>query len=122
VVLAGTPYHGSSVACALERDVLGAHILVGHSMREWLHDIPPSSFDGREIGVIAGSLSVGLGRLVAPGLPRPNDGVVTVTETGLPAARDCIVLPVSHTGMLLSRAVARQACAFLRDGHFEHAR
>jgi hypothetical protein len=30
-----------------------------------------------------------------------------------------IALHVSHTEMLWSRAVARQCCAFLRDGQFE---
>jgi hypothetical protein len=34
--------------------------------------------------------------------------------------RDHIVLDVNHSGMLISRAVARQICAFLRDGKFVH--
>jgi hypothetical protein len=75
---------------------------------------------GREIGVIAGSLPLGIGRVVAPDLPAPSDGVVSVAETRLPAMRDHIVLNVSHAGMLISHAVARQICAFLREGAFEH--
>ena len=77
---------------------------------------------GREIGVIAGSLPLGIGRFVAPDLPAPSDGVVSVAETRLPAMRDHIVLNVSHSGMLISRAVARQICVFLHDGAFEHRR
>jgi hypothetical protein len=34
--------------------------------------------------------------------------------------RDHIVLNVSHSGMLMSRAVAHQICAFLREGVFTH--
>jgi len=63
-----------------------------------------------------------LGRVVARGLPTPNDGVVTVAETALAAACDRIVLPVSHSGMLFSRRVARQSGAFLRDGKFDTLR
>jgi hypothetical protein len=58
--------------------------------------------------------------MVAPDLPRPSDGVVSVSETDVPGMVDRIVLHVSHSGMLVSSAVARQICAFLRDGAFAH--
>jgi len=32
--------------------------------------------------------------------------------------RDHLMLPVSHSAMLISPQVARQAAAFLRDGRF----
>jgi len=121
VVLAGTPYRGSRAAEILEQHVLGAQLL-GRSVRDWLAAPKPADFGGREIGVIAGSAGVGLGRVVAPALPQPNDGAVAVEETDVPGARDKIVLPVTHTGMLASRTVARQTAAFLRTGHFEHRR
>jgi pimeloyl-ACP methyl ester carboxylesterase len=120
VVLLGVPYRDSYAGRVLAGSKLGAHAL-GRSMREWLESQKHATFPGREIGVIAGSVGVGLGRLVARGLPAPNDGVVTVAETELAAARDRIVLPVNHTGMLLSRRVAHQVGAFLRDGRFDHA-
>jgi hypothetical protein len=75
---------------------------------------------GREIAVISGSLPLGIGRVVAPDLPAPSDGVVSVSETRLTSMRDHIVLNVNHSGMLVSRAVARQICAFLREGAFVH--
>ena len=118
VVLQGVPYRDSYAGRVLARNALGARAL-GRSMREWLESGKPAQFPGREIGVIAGSVSIGLGRMVARGLPQPNDGAVTVAETELEAACDRIVLPVSHTGMLLSRRVACQTGAFLRDGRFD---
>jgi hypothetical protein len=39
----------------------------------------------------------------------------------VPGAHDHIVLPVSHTQMVMSIAVVRQACEFLRRGHFLHS-
>ena len=119
VVLLGVPYGDGYARRALAASGLGTRLL-GRSIGEWVGIEKPEKFPGREIGVIAGSLSRGLGRVVARGLPTPNDGVVTVAETGLAAARDRIVLPVSHSGMLFSRRVARQSGAFLRDGKFDH--
>lgn len=120
VVLLGPPYSDSYAGRVLAGHSIGTHLL-GTGMREWLDEPKPAEFPGREIGVIAGSLSIGLGRVVAEGLPEPNDGVVTVAETRLDAACDHIVLPVSHATMLLSHDVARQTEIFLRDGKFEHS-
>lgn len=118
VVMLGTPYGGSHSGRALAGNALGARML-GRSIREWLEIKKPALFPGREIGIIAGTLSMGLGRVVAPDLPAPNDGAVTVAETQLAAACDRIEMPVSHTGMVLSHPVARQIGAFLRDGRFD---
>ena len=93
--------------------------MLGRSMCEWFALKKPEKFPGRDIGVIAGSGGIGLGRVVARGLPTPNDGAVTVAETEMPAACDSLVLPVSHSGMLFSRLTARQTAAFLRDGRFD---
>ncbi len=119
VVLQAVPYCDSYAGRALCASAVGARML-GRSMREWLMAGKPADFRGRDIGIIAGSLSIGLGRLVARGLPKPNDGAVTVAETALDAACDRIVLPVSHTAMVLSRRVARQTAVFLRSGRFDH--
>ena len=119
VVLLGVPYQDSQARRALATSRLGASLL-GHSLGEWLTIAKPGNFPGRQIGVIAGSLSRGLGRMVARGLPVPNDGVVAVAETEMTAACDSIVLPVSHSGMLFSRQVAHQTSAFLQSGAFDH--
>jgi pimeloyl-ACP methyl ester carboxylesterase len=116
VVLLGTPYSDCRSARNLSLWSIGSR-LTGHSMRQWLLQDKPPLKARTEVGVIAGSRSFGLGRLI-PGLPRPNDGAVAVCETHVPGMRDHVVLHVSHTEMLFSRSVAEAAIAFLRLGHF----
>lgn len=118
VVLMGSPCMGSHCAETLLRTP-GLAAIVGHSLKEWLAAPRPQVPDSVEVGVLAGDHCLGLGRLI-PGLPRPNDGVVSVAETRWPGARDFTTLPVSHAGMLVSRACADQAVAFLRNGRFIH--
>ncbi len=124
-VLLGAPLQGSRAAQGLARWPLGKAML-GITMRqEFLptDGVEPRATartwnDRREVGVIAGSSGFGLGRLVAK-LDGENDGTVMVEETRLTGARDHLVLPVTHTGMLFSSEVARQTAAFLRTGRFE---
>ena len=117
-VLVGTPYAGCYSACALQRWPGGRRIL-GQCMGEWLAAERSAMFDACELGVLAGTGGIGLGRLIAPGLPRPHDGVVSVDETRVPGMCDHLQIEVSHTQMLISRAVARQVCAFLSLGKFD---
>lgn len=118
VVLLGTPYAGCHCGFTLtEHPVLAA--LVGHTFEDWFRLPRPALPPAVEIGVIAGTRSVSLGRLI-PGLARPNDGLVAVDETRIAAAQDSIALNVSHSGMLVSRACAVQIINFLRAGCFIH--
>ncbi len=117
VVCLGSPLAGSATAAALARWGIGPRML-GHSAR-LLQDGIGDWYGRAEVGVIAGDRPLGLGRLVGT-LPPPHDGTVTVAETRVGGLRDHIVLPTSHTGMLFSDEVARQAAAFLRHGRFEH--
>ena len=48
-----------------------------------------------------------------------HDGTVYVSETKLASASDHIVLPVTHTGMLIDKNVTQQAIYFLQHGEFE---
>ena len=97
-----------------------ARILVGRSVEGGLRgDLPPWQA-GHDIGVIAGTKSVGMGWLIAP-LAQPNDGTVALVESRLDGAADYITLPHSHTGLLFSQSVVHQMCAFLRNGRFLHA-
>ncbi len=119
VVLIGSPYAGISAAVALARSPIGEKVL-GRTLNDWMRMPRPSLPNRAELGVIAGNVPFGLGRLVAR-LPKPNDGVVLVEETRVPGAKDSIVLHINHTGMLVSPAVARATCAFLRNGTLRHA-
>lgn len=117
VVLLGTPWRGSRAAQQLERLPMGA-TLRGNCLGDWLDNPRPRWRAANPLGVIAGSRGVGLGRLVAPDLPKPNDGALSLDETTIDGARDRLVLPVSHSGMLLSSRVARETVHFLRHGRF----
>lgn len=118
VVLLGPPVLGSHAAARLRASRWGTRLL-GRSLTDWLSAPMPVLPPGTEAGIIAGTRSLGLGRLLG-GLPRPNDGTVTVAEARLPGAVDFITLPVSHSGMLLSVACADQATHFLARGRFRH--
>ena len=119
VVLLGSPFLDSLAGRRFDTTGFG-HFLLGNSMREWL-ERPASEWRlPREAGMVAGSLALGLGQLVAPDLPRPNDGVVAVEETRVPGIADHIVLPVTHSAMIFSPRVAVQVAAFLRSGRFQH--
>jgi pimeloyl-ACP methyl ester carboxylesterase len=120
VVMVGTPYGDSFAARCLARWP-GGGALLGRSMGEWLAATAHSPPVECEIGVIAGTGGKGLGRLVAPRLPVPNDGVIALSETMVPGMRDHIAVPVSHTAMIASRVVAHQICAFLQYGEFDRA-
>lgn len=116
-VLLGAPVCGSRAARHLATLSFGPALMGPLAIAE-LAVVRNASWRGStEIGVIAGTLSVGLGRLIAD-LPVPNDGVVAVEETRVDGAADRIELRVSHSGMLASAAVARAAARFLATGVF----
>jgi len=85
--------------------VPGMPALLGHSIMQWRSRTLGATASGLrsavEIGVLAGTRCVGLGRLV-PGLPLPNDGVVALAETRLPGTVDFVALPVAHSEMYAS--------------------
>lgn len=118
-VLLGSPVAGSAVAHLLARSWWTRHLLGQSTQRGLLGEAPHG--DGRHaVGVIAGTLPLGVGRLV-PGLAEPHDGTVALEETRLPGAAASLALPVSHTGMLVARSVSEAVVAFLRAGAFPRA-
>lgn len=113
VVCLGSPLAGSSSARNLSHRGLGW--LSGRSgpfLRGGLQQLP-----NREIGMIAGARSLGLGRLFGrfDGL---NDGTVAVWETRLPGLKEHVVLPVSHTGLMFDERAASMVADFLEVAYF----
>ncbi|MGA0024454.1 MAG: esterase/lipase family protein [Burkholderiales bacterium] len=119
LVLVGTPYTGSFAAQRLAQFPGGAALL-GRSIGEWLDGARPA-IRADAVGVSAGTRGFGLGWLIAPDLPRPHDGAVTVAETEIPGPHGRVLLDVSHSEMLISREVAAQCCEFLAHGRFAPA-
>jgi len=121
VVCLGSPLCGSRAAAHLTRTQWGNTILgksvtagvVDDAANQWAREV----CEARDIGVIAGTVPMGLGRLVTS-FGEDNDGTVAVSETRLPGLKDHLCLPVSHTGLLLSRNVTVQTAAFLNRGEF----
>ena len=116
VVTLGTPYQGSAAARGLARFRTGRFML-GNSYLHGLADHSRRWTAANSLGVIAGDLSIGGGRIFA-GLTSANDGTVGVDEARIPGATEQRVVHVSHMGLLVSPQVARLACAFLHSGTF----
>jgi pimeloyl-ACP methyl ester carboxylesterase len=117
IVLLGSPVQGSRAARNLARLPIGRSIL-GLTAYETL--LPRGNrrwAGGREVGIIAGTVPMGAGRIVG-GFDSPSDGTVLVAETHLPGAKQHISLRTTHTGLLFSPEVARRTASFLRDGVF----
>jgi pimeloyl-ACP methyl ester carboxylesterase len=120
VVCLGSPLRGSRAGAGLARSGLG-RLLIGRSVLELNERGGLAAWQGpAELGVIAGSQGLGIGRLTGV-LPQPSDGTVAVAETRLAGAADHLLLDVTHTTMLFSREVAAQTVEFLRTGRFDRA-
>lgn len=116
VVLLASPLDGNAIA-RRSRRLPGAGTLLGEvgSVLEQGYGRLP---EGRDTGMIAGTRSIGLGMLLG-GAGKPGDGTVSVAETRAAGLKDHLLLPVSHTGILYSSEVARQAACFLKTGSFD---
>jgi pimeloyl-ACP methyl ester carboxylesterase len=120
-VCIGSPLCGSRAAIDLSRHDWGQAIL-GKSIADGVTGRPASDWatgvTGRhEVGIIAGTVAAGLGRLVTT-FDGPSDGTVAVSETMLAGAKDHVCVATSHSGLVLSKKVAEQVAAFLKVGVF----
>lgn len=118
VLCLGTPLTGSRVAKSLARRRLSRHLLGGNArlLQDGCCDCPK----GAEVGMIAGSLGLGIGRLLAR-FDEVNDGTVALSETR-PSWLAChCLLAVGHNGLLWSDKAAQQAVHFFRHGSFMSA-
>lgn len=117
VVTLGTPHQGSYVANRASRSGLLRHLL-GSSLPALQGELPHWGGE-RELGSVAGTLSMGLGWLF-PGLSRPNDGTVALAETRLEGQSDHLQLHLSHFTLLFSAETAFQIDCFLQHARFCH--
>jgi pimeloyl-ACP methyl ester carboxylesterase len=119
VVLLGTPICGSQVARNMSALPFMRSLLLGKSVYHGLLGGVPHFSGQRELGVVAGDLHYGIGRLFSFA-KQSNDGTVFVRETQVPKARDSIELSVTHTSMVFSKEVVAQVVHFLDCGCFRH--
>jgi hypothetical protein len=117
VLFLGTPCTGSRVARRLGQWSLGRRLLGHAAGAELLAQRARRWEIGRELGIIAGTTPVGMGHLLLT-FGEDNDGTVAVSETALEGAKSRLCLPVTHSGMLLSARVAREAGNFFEHGRF----
>ncbi|MFZ2844005.1 esterase/lipase family protein [Psychrobacter sp.] len=128
-VTLGTPHVGSICADYIWRLT---PVMVGKSYVDALDGTVAPLPEHITLGIIAGNRPYGLGQVFlqyhnrklrkadSPRLDEylVHDGTVYLKETKLDAATDHLIMPVSHTGMLVDNDVARQTGYFLQHGIF----
>jgi pimeloyl-ACP methyl ester carboxylesterase len=118
VLLLGAPVRGNFAGRRLAQHGWGRWFL-GASEALWRDGRAARWTRPEPLGVLAGTMPIGLGRLLGA-LPGANDGVVRVEETDVDGACERVVLRVGHSAMLLSARVAAQAVSFLEHARFSH--
>lgn len=116
VVLLGTPARGCLAGRRLARHSFGRWWL-GESSVLWGEDRISRWERPEPLGVVAGTVPLGLGRLFGA-LPGPNDGVVTVEETTVAGMSERVALPLGHSQLLFSARAAALVTSFLKEGRF----
>jgi pimeloyl-ACP methyl ester carboxylesterase len=115
VVLLGAPVRGCLAGRRLATARLGRWML-GECRALW-EEHGARWTRGSPLGVIAGTISLGLGRALGS-LPAPNDGVVCVEETTVEGMSERALVPAGHSMLVVSARVLELVERFLRSGRF----
>jgi len=115
VVLLGAPVRGCFSGRRLGGSALGRWMLGACRPRWDEHDAVWRRPEA--LGVIAGTLPLGLGRTLGR-LPGQNDGVVCVDETSIEGMADRVLLRQGHSVLAVSAGVAALVGRFLDSGRF----
>jgi pimeloyl-ACP methyl ester carboxylesterase len=116
VVLLGAPVRGSLAGRRFGEKAFGRWML-GASRPLWERREAVWSRPA-PLGVIAGTVPVGLGRAVEGRLPGQNDGVVCVDETEVAGMTARVLVPLGHSVLLVSSRVAHLVAHFIDEGRF----
>lgn len=115
IVLLGAPVRGSLAGRRLESHAFGRWFM-GACAARWAEC--EARWERPEaLGVIAGTLPVGLGRAWGA-LPGENDGVVRLDETAVDGMTERVMLRLGHSMLPLSRQVAGLVQRFLSAARF----
>jgi len=113
VVMIASPVNGSAVAAYLSQKKFRKYLLGKSIVKGLLGDAPKWS-NKRKICMIAGTKSLGAGRLLANKVMQvPNDGTVNLYETRLEHADESHERPLSHFLLLYSNDVVKIIINFL---------
>jgi pimeloyl-ACP methyl ester carboxylesterase len=115
VVLLGAPVRGCLAGRRLGRTRLGRWMM-GASRSLW-EERPARWRRDAPLGVVAGTLPLGLGRALGA-LPGANDGVVCVEETTVDGMAARALVRLGHSMLILSRDVGALVERFLASGRF----
>lgn len=116
VVLLGAPVRGCCAGRRFGEGRFGSWML-GASRALW-EERAASWTRPERLGVIAGTVPLGLGRTVGR-LPGDNDGVVCVSETEVEGMAARALVPIGHSALIASPKVARMTAKFFSEGRFQ---
>ena len=115
IVLLGVPLSGCLAARRVMK-VPGGRWFIGKALASVATKTDSHFPVGLEIGSIAGNFNFLLGLILCP--RKQNDTLVCVEETKHPDVSAHCVLFVSHTSLVLSEEVSKNADCFIRTGAF----
>jgi pimeloyl-ACP methyl ester carboxylesterase len=116
VVLLGAPVRGCLAGRRFGRAQLGRWMM--GACRSACEERAARWTRAAPLGVVAGTLPLGLGRAFAGALPGPNDGVVCVDETTVDGMTERALVRQGHSMLVVSREVGGLVRRFLAAGTF----